>query len=215
MTGGPAFTRARSPPRWRASREEHGGLFRLADFSRQKAIWGEPLVGRYRDVTIFNTPPPTQGFTVLEMLNLVEPHELHRKDFLGPDHVHLLVQAKQIAYHDRDQVLADPAFADVPVERLISKQYAAERGRLIDRKVGIEMGQGAVIRQPVRRYGLCRRRRSRRQCGVADPKPVWRVRILRGGGKHRRHPAKPRRVFLARSATIPIASSPARSRCTR
>ena len=68
------------------------------------------------------------------MLNLVEPHELHHKDFLGPDHVHLLVQAKQIAYHDRDQVLADPAFADVPVERLISKEYAAERGRLIDGK---------------------------------------------------------------------------------
>jgi gamma-glutamyltranspeptidase/glutathione hydrolase len=112
--------------------EVNGGLFRLADFSRQKAVWGEPLVGRYRDVTVFNTPPPTQGFTVLEMLNLVEPHQLHRKDFLGPDHVHLLVQAKQIAYHDRDQVLADPAFANVPVERLISKQYAAERGRLID-----------------------------------------------------------------------------------
>lgn len=112
--------------------EASGGLFRLADFGRQRACWGEPLVGRYRDVTVFNTPPPTQGFTVLEMLNLLEPHELHRKDFLGPDHVHLLVQAKQIAYHDRDRVLADPAFAEVPVERLISKEYAAERGRLID-----------------------------------------------------------------------------------
>lgn len=114
--------------------ETAGGLFRLADFGRQKAVWGDPLVGRYRDVTVFNTPPPTQGFTVLEMLNLVEPHELHDKDFLGPDHVHLLVQAKQIAYHDRDQVLADAAFADVPVARLISKAYAAGRGRLIDER---------------------------------------------------------------------------------
>ncbi|WP_426528783.1 gamma-glutamyltransferase [Bradyrhizobium sp. McL0615] len=112
--------------------EEQRGFFRLADFRGQRAMWGAPLTGRYRDVTVFNTPPPTQGFTVLEMLNLVEPHELHRKDFLGPDHVHLLVQAKQIAYHDRDQVLADPAFANVPVERLISKQYAGQRGRLID-----------------------------------------------------------------------------------
>jgi gamma-glutamyltranspeptidase/glutathione hydrolase len=114
--------------------EEQRGFFRLADFRGQRAMWGAPLTGRYRDVTVFNTPPPTQGFTVLEMLNLVEPHELHHKDFLGPDHVHLLVQAKQIAYHDRDQVLADPAFANVPVERLISKEYAAERGRLIDGK---------------------------------------------------------------------------------
>jgi gamma-glutamyltranspeptidase/glutathione hydrolase len=112
--------------------EGNGGLFRNADFGSQKAAWGVPLAGRYRDVTIFNTPPPTQGFTVIEMLNLAEPHDLCSKDFLGPDHVHLLVQAKQIAYHDRDLLLADPAFADVPVERLISKQYAGERGRLID-----------------------------------------------------------------------------------
>src|SRR6185369_14267637 len=50
----------------------------------------------------------------------------------GPDHVHLLVQAKQIAYHDRDRWLADPAFADVPMERLLSSTYASERRKLID-----------------------------------------------------------------------------------
>jgi gamma-glutamyltranspeptidase len=109
-----------------------GGLFRLVDFEKQRATWGAPLTGRYRDVTIFNTPPPTQGFTVLEMLNLVEPHELHRMDPFGPDRVHLLVQAKQIAYHDRDLLLADPNFADVPVEMLISKPYARKRSGLID-----------------------------------------------------------------------------------
>jgi len=114
--------------------EEQGGFFRLADLCKQKATWGVPITGRYRDVTIFNAPPPTQGFTVIEMLNLVESHALHRRDLLGPDHVHLLVQAKQIAYHDRDQRLADPLFADVPVARLISKPYARERGRLIDLK---------------------------------------------------------------------------------
>jgi gamma-glutamyltranspeptidase/glutathione hydrolase len=107
-----------------------GGFFTQSDLAAQRAYWGEPLRGTYRGVTIYETPPPTQGCAVLEMLNLIEPLELG--PFLGPDHVHLLVQAKQIAYHDRDQVLADPAFANVPVERLISKQYAAERGRLID-----------------------------------------------------------------------------------
>ena len=112
--------------------ESAGGFFRLGDFERQKATWGKPLVGRYRDVEIYNTPPPTQGFTVLEMLNLLEPQDLHRVNLLGPDRIHLLVQAKQIAYHDRDQLLADPAFADVPVEHLISKDYARERSRLID-----------------------------------------------------------------------------------
>ena len=113
---------------------ESGGFFGQPDFLRQTAIWTEPLVGRYRGTTIYNTPPPTQGFTVLEMLNLIEPHELGKLDFLGPDHVHLLVQAKQIAYNDRDLLLADPAFADVPVETLVSKQYARKRAELLDLK---------------------------------------------------------------------------------
>ena len=109
-----------------------GGFFRTADFKAQTATWGEPISGTYRDVTIFNTPPPTQGFTVLEMLNLLEPYELHERPYMGADHVHLLVQAKQIAYHDRDRFLADPAFSEVPTARMISKPYADERRQLID-----------------------------------------------------------------------------------
>src|SRR6185437_12458474 len=105
---------------------------RLSDFARQTSAWGTPLTACYRGVEVFNTPPPTQGFTVLEMLNLIEPHALRGVDLLGPERVHLLVQAKQIAYHDRDQLLADPSFAEVPVERLISKAHAERRGRLMD-----------------------------------------------------------------------------------
>jgi len=120
---------------------EAGGYFRETDLAQQTASWGAPLVGRYRDVEIYNTPPPTQGFSVLEMLNLLEPYELHRKDLLGPDRVHLMVQAKQIAYHDRDGVLADPAFGEVPVERLISKAYAAKRGELIDIRSALRWDQ--------------------------------------------------------------------------
>jgi len=111
---------------------ERGGFFTAADFAAQDARWGEPIKGTYRGVTLYQTPAPTQGFTVLQMLNLIEPLELHRQEFLGPDHVHLLVQAKQIAYHDRDRWLADPRFAGVPMDRLISKAYADERRALID-----------------------------------------------------------------------------------
>ena len=107
-----------------------GGLFTTADLRAQTAHWDEPLRGTYRGVTIYETPPPTQGCTVLEMLNLIEPLELGR--FLGADHVHLLVQAKQIAYHDRDRWLADPRFVEVPVERLVSKSYATARRSLVD-----------------------------------------------------------------------------------
>ena len=108
-----------------------GGFFDEADFAEQHASWDEPLRGIYRGVEIFETPPPTQGFTVLEMLNLIEPYEIGKMDPLGPELVHLLVQAKQIAYHDRDRLLADPEFQPVPVERLTSKPYADERRRLM------------------------------------------------------------------------------------
>jgi gamma-glutamyltranspeptidase len=112
--------------------DANDGFFTRGDLKAQVARWGEPLKGRYRDVTIYETPAPTQGFAVLEMLNLLEPLELHRKPFLGPDSVHLMVQAKQLAYHDRDRHLADPRFADVPMERLISRKYADERRVLMD-----------------------------------------------------------------------------------
>ena len=107
-----------------------GGFFTQHDLAAQQAYWGEPLRGTYRGVTICETPAPTQGFTVLQMLNLLEPLDLG--EFLGPDHVHLLVQAKQIAYNDRDRWLADPRFASVPMEKLLSKSYADQRRRLID-----------------------------------------------------------------------------------
>lgn len=121
--------------------QQAGGFFRREDFAHQRAAWGAPLVADYRGVTIYNTPPPTQGFAVLEMLNLIEQHGPQRLQLLGPEHVHLLVQAKQVAYHDRDRVLADPAFADVPVERLISKAYARERGALIDLQRALRWNQ--------------------------------------------------------------------------
>jgi gamma-glutamyltranspeptidase len=108
-----------------------GGFFDEPDLLGQRARWGEPISGSYRGVEILETPPPTQGFTVLEMLNLIEPYEIGGMDPLGAELAHLLVQAKQIAYHDRDRLLADPEFRPVPVHELISKAYAAERARLI------------------------------------------------------------------------------------
>src|SRR5207247_1346660 len=93
----------------------HGGFFTERDLAEQRARWGEPVSATYRGVTIYETPPPTQGLSVLQMLNLIEPVDLARLDRLGPDAVHLLVQAKQIAFHDRDQHLADPDFFKVPV----------------------------------------------------------------------------------------------------
>jgi gamma-glutamyltranspeptidase len=120
---------AREIVRWSRA---HGGLVAEADFRAQRAGWGEPLASAYRGVTLYETPPPTQGVSVLQMLRLIEPFDVGAMDYLGPDHVHLLVQAKQLAFHDRDRVLADPDFVKVPVERLLSPAYTEERRRLID-----------------------------------------------------------------------------------
>ena len=120
---------AREMVRWSAAND---GFFSAPDLAAQRARWAEPIKGTYRDVTIYETPAPTQGFAVLKMLHLLEPFELHTKRFLGPDYVHLMVQAKQLAYHDRDRHVADPRFAKVPTDRLISKAYAAERRSLMD-----------------------------------------------------------------------------------
>ncbi len=109
-----------------------GGFFTQADLAAQSARWGEPLQGSYRDLTLYETPAPTQGFTVLQMLNLLEPFELHRHPFGSPDPVHLMVQAKQVAYHDRDRHLGDPRFVDVPMARMISKDHADTRRALMD-----------------------------------------------------------------------------------
>ena len=110
----------------------NGGFFAESDFAAQRARWGEPISTRYRGITIYETPAPTQGFTVLEMLNLIEPYDVGRWAYLGPDMVHHMVQAKQIAYHDRDTQLGDPQFADVPIARLISSAYADQRRKLIN-----------------------------------------------------------------------------------
>src|SRR5262249_40551144 len=112
--------------------QTNGGFFDREDLKNQQAEWSPPISGVYRGITIFETPAPTQGFTVLQMLKLLEPYELHRRPFLGPDYVHLMIQAKQLAYQDRDRWLGDPKFVDVPIERLLSDRYLAERRKLID-----------------------------------------------------------------------------------
>jgi gamma-glutamyltranspeptidase/glutathione hydrolase len=178
-----------------------GGFFALSDLARQTATWGEPLVGQYRDVAIYNTPPPTQGFTVIEMLNLLEPRQLHRKPFLGPDHVHLLVQAKQIAYNDRDGLLADPDYADVPVERLISKEYAKHRARLIDPKVALRWDKvpswGSAAGDTV--YVAAVDREGNAASLIQSLYGAFGSTVV--AGRTGRSAAEPRRILLARPAT--------------
>jgi gamma-glutamyltranspeptidase/glutathione hydrolase len=110
----------------------HGGLFTLRDFEEHSSTWVEPAGTSYRGHDVWQLPPPTQGITVLQMLNLLEGYELKK---MGPDSAdwwHLFLEAKKVAYADRARYYADPAFAKVPIAELISKPYAQERRKLID-----------------------------------------------------------------------------------
>jgi gamma-glutamyltranspeptidase/glutathione hydrolase len=104
-----------------------GGLFAEADFAGHEAEIYEPIATEYRDHTVYQTRPPSQGFLLLEMLNLIEGFDLSALAHRRAEAIHLMVEAKKIAYADRNRVAGDPRFVDWPLEQFISKAYANER----------------------------------------------------------------------------------------
>ncbi|HEY1188849.1 MAG TPA: gamma-glutamyltransferase [Gemmata sp.] len=114
--------------------DQVGGLFALKDFADHTSEWVDPVKTTYRGYSVWELPPPGQGIAALQMLNLLEPHDLKKMGPDSPDYWHLLVEAKKIAFADRAKFYADPVFAKVPVADLISKEYAAKRAKLFDPK---------------------------------------------------------------------------------
>ncbi|NLG60086.1 MAG: gamma-glutamyltransferase [Gammaproteobacteria bacterium] len=110
---------------------EHGGFLRYEDLAAHEGNWVDPVSTSYRGYELWELPPSGQGIAALQILNLLEPYDLGAYGFGSPEHVHLFVEAKKLAFADRARWYADPDFHPVPVERLISKEYAAERGALI------------------------------------------------------------------------------------
>ncbi|MEX2138385.1 MAG: gamma-glutamyltransferase [Pirellulales bacterium] len=112
--------------------ENNGGLITMKDFADHKAEWVEPVSTNYRGYDVWELPPNVQGIAVLQILNLMEPHDVREMGFGSADHLHLFLEAKKLAFADRARHYFDPDFGQPPVERLISKEYARERGKLID-----------------------------------------------------------------------------------
>lgn len=109
-----------------------GGLFSLDDFARTHASWVEPVSTNYRGYDVWELPPNSQGIATLQMLNILEPYDLKKMGFGSPEALHLMIEAKKLAFEDRARFYADPDFAQVPVSALISKPYADTRRKLID-----------------------------------------------------------------------------------
>src|SRR5205807_8520570 len=111
-----------------ADMRKRDGLLDERDFAEHKADWVDPISTTYRGYDVYEMPPNTQGFVVLEMLNILEGFDLKSMGPSSLDYLHLLVEAKRIAFADRAAYLAD--FDAVPpgvLKTLISKEYASAR----------------------------------------------------------------------------------------
>jgi gamma-glutamyltranspeptidase / glutathione hydrolase len=110
-----------------------GGLLTLTDLLRYRTIERAPVRGTYRGIDVTGCPPPTGGGVhLIQILNILEGHDVTGLGFGTVDGIHLLAEALKIAFADRAAATADPAFLDVPVARLTSKEYAARRRGELD-----------------------------------------------------------------------------------
>ena len=112
--------------------ERIGGHLRLEDLQDHEANWVDPVSVDYRGVEVFELPPNGQGIAALQMLQILEGFDLEGMGHNSTDYLHVQTEAKKLVFEDRARFYADLAFADVPVEELVSDAYAAERRAMIE-----------------------------------------------------------------------------------
>jgi oxamate amidohydrolase len=133
-----------------------GSPLRPEDFGAYHAAWVEPISTTYRGFEVIEMPPNTQGFAALQILNLLEGFDVRSWGEGTADYYHHIVEAVKVAFADRDEWLTDPDHVDIPVDRLLAKEYAAERRSLIDSRRALEAGEV----EPGLRFGPDVHRRS-------------------------------------------------------
>jgi len=110
----------------------HDGLLELEDFATYESEWVEPISTDYRGVRVFEIPPNGQGITALMTLNILEQIPLGDRPFLSTEHFHWILEAYKLACAERDEYVADPAFHELPVPELLSKEFAKRQFARID-----------------------------------------------------------------------------------
>ncbi|MCD6564762.1 MAG: gamma-glutamyltransferase [Bacteroidales bacterium] len=111
---------------------EQGGFLSYKDLAKHHSEWVEPISTNYRGYDIWELPPNSQGTAALQILNILERFDITSMGFGSSDYIHHFVEAKKLAFEDRAKYYADPDFADIPLDWLISKEYGIERAKLID-----------------------------------------------------------------------------------
>lgn len=130
--GRDAFYAGEMTERMVAAVQSGGGHLQASDFAAHRGEWVTPVSVNYRGYDVYELPPNGQGIAALQMLNILEGYPLASLGRDDPAFWHLMVEAKKLAYEDRAKFYADPEFTSIPLEGLLSKEYAAERRALID-----------------------------------------------------------------------------------
>ena len=112
--------------------ERTGGYLRMKDLRQHEANWVDPVSVTYRGVEVYELPPNGQGIAALQMLQILKGYDVADMGLNSTDYLHVQAEAKKLAFEDRAQFYADPAFADVPVQELISEEYGAQRRQQIE-----------------------------------------------------------------------------------
>jgi gamma-glutamyltranspeptidase / glutathione hydrolase len=110
----------------------NNGFFSKQDFADHQNTWDAPVSVDYKGHRVWELPPNGQGIAALEMLQILKQHDLKSLGWGTPDYLHLMIEAKKLAYADRARYYADPTFVDVPVAELISEEYAKKQNSRID-----------------------------------------------------------------------------------
>ncbi|HZH42565.1 MAG TPA: gamma-glutamyltransferase [Lysobacter sp.] len=122
----------------------HGGFLSYEDLATHRGEWVEPVSVNYRGFDVWELPPNGQGIAALQMLNILEGFDLKRYGFGSPEHLHLITEAKKLAFADRARWYADPDFFKTPVAKLLSDEYAARRRKLISMDRALREAQPAT-----------------------------------------------------------------------
>jgi len=112
--------------------QENGGFLRKADFEQHTSTWIDPVSTNYRGYDVFELPPNGQGIATLQILNILEGFDLRSMGRNSAETLHVMIEAKKIAWADRAKFYADSEFVKIPLAGLLSKDYATERRKLID-----------------------------------------------------------------------------------
>ncbi len=130
-TGRDAFYKGSIAKTMAAYMAKHGGFLSYDDLANHTSNWVEPVSVNYRGYDVWELPPNGQGTAALQMLNILKGFDIATMGFGSPEYLHVLAEAKKLAYEDRAKFYADPAFNNIPLETLLSDAYTAKRKGLI------------------------------------------------------------------------------------